>query len=60
MWTATGLAKRGYGIDFGVLDDGRTALVELNDGYALGNYGLAAEAYLALCIARWEQLVAGR
>lgn len=57
LWSASGHAARGYGIDFGVLEDGRTALVELNDGYGLGNYGLAADRYLDLCIARWEQLV---
>lgn len=56
VWTGTGRAARGYGIDFGVLDDGRTVLVELNDGYGLGSYGLAAATYLDLCIARWEQL----
>lgn len=55
-WTASGRAARGYGIDFGVLDDGRTALVELNDGYGLGSYGFGADRYLDLCIARWEQL----
>lgn len=59
-WTKTGLAARGYGIDFGVLDDGRTSLVELNDGYGLGNYGLSSDDYLALCIARREQLVTVR
>lgn len=57
-WSTSGRAARGYGVDFGVLDDGRTALVELNDGYGLGNYGLSAETYLELCIARWEQLTA--
>lgn len=30
----------GYGIDFGVLTDGRTVLGEVNDGYALGSCGL--------------------
>lgn len=52
------LAARGYGIDFGVLADGRTALVEVNDGYGLGNYGLAKETYLDLCVARWQELTA--
>jgi hypothetical protein len=56
-WTKTGLGARGYGIDFGVLEDGRTALVELNDGYGLGNYGLSSDDYLSLCLARWQQLV---
>lgn len=55
-WTESGHAARGYGIDFGVLRDGRTALVEVNDGFALGSYGLAAKDYVELLIARWEQL----
>lgn len=57
-WTQSGEAARGYGIDFGVLDDGRTALVELNDGYGLGSYGLAPVHYVDLCIARWEEWMA--
>ena len=55
-WTQTGAAAAGYGIDFGVLDDGRTALVELNDGYGLGSYGLEDAAYLDLLMRRWQQL----
>lgn len=30
-----------YGLDIGVTRDGRTLVVEVNDGYALGNYGLS-------------------
>jgi hypothetical protein len=56
LWTQTGQAARGYGIDFGVLRDGRTALVEVNDGFALGAYGLAPKDYVELLVARWEQL----
>jgi hypothetical protein len=33
---ASGEAPSAYGIDFGVLSSGQTALVEANDGYALG------------------------
>ena len=33
-------APAGYAIDFGLTDDGRTLLIEVNDGYALGCYGL--------------------
>ncbi|MGB0522439.1 MAG: ATP-grasp domain-containing protein [Flammeovirgaceae bacterium] len=47
----------GYGIDFGVLLNGATALVEWNDGMALGNYGLAPEAYTDLFLTRWEQVL---
>jgi hypothetical protein len=27
-----------YSLDFGIDDKGRTLLIEINDGYALGNY----------------------
>ena len=33
-------APAGYSIDFGLTDDGRTLLIEVNDGYSLGCYGL--------------------
>lgn len=29
-----------HGLDFGVLDNGETAVMEWNDGYALASYGL--------------------
>lgn len=54
----SGPAFAGYGIDFGVLADGRTALVELNDGFSLGAYAIGADAYTDLILARWEQLLA--
>ncbi len=47
----------GYGIDFGVLQNGETALIEWNDGYALGSYGLDDSLYTDLIIARWEELM---
>jgi hypothetical protein len=50
-------APAGYGIDFGVLLDGRTVLVEVNDGYSLGSYGLNSVEYSELLEARWLQLV---
>lgn len=33
-------APHAYGIDFGVTSNGKTLLVEVNEGYALGCYGL--------------------
>lgn len=51
------VAPAGYGIDFGVLTDGRTVLVEVNDGYSLNPYGLEAMEYSELLEARWAQLV---
>ena len=56
---ATARSPAAYAIDFGVLDSGETALVEVNDGFALGLYGRSVDskAYLALLTARWNQLV---
>ena len=57
----SGEAPAGYALDVGVLSDGRTALVEVNDGYAIGFYGKVtparADAYLRLLVARYEQLI---
>ncbi len=47
----------GCSIDLGVTDDGRTLLVEVNDGYALGCYGADCVAYALLLAARWAELV---
>jgi len=52
----SGEAPAGYGIDFGVLADGTTALIELNDGFGLGSYGLADVLYTELIVARWMEL----
>jgi hypothetical protein len=49
-------ALDGCGIDFGVLDSGETALVEINEGYGLGAYGVDGKSYTDLLIARWTQL----
>lgn len=46
----------GYGIDFGILKNGETALVEWNDGFALGSYGLEKEIYTDLILKRWEEI----
>lgn len=45
-----------YGIDFGILNNGETALVEWNDGFALGSYGLDKEIYTDLILRRWEEI----
>ena len=58
-FTASGQAPAAYGIDFGVLDSGETALVEANDGFSLGAYGINAERYTELLFTRWEELVRG-
>ncbi|GAB4586698.1 ATP-grasp domain-containing protein [Nocardia sp. IFM 10818] len=53
----SGTAPCAYGIDFGVLADGETALVEVNDGYALGAYGISADLYTELVMRRWSELL---
>lgn len=47
----------GYGIDFGILKNGETALVEWNDGFALGSYHLDKEIYTDLILNRWEEIL---
>jgi len=44
-------------MDIGVTSDGRTLLVEFNDAYSLGSYGLADIYYAKLISARWSQLL---
>ena len=50
-------APAGYAMDFGVTESGKTLLVEVNDGFALGSYGLDPVQYAKLLSARWCELV---
>lgn len=43
-------------LDFGVTEDGRTLLVEMNDGFAIGCYCLDSELYAKFLYARWAEL----
>ncbi len=54
---SSGSAPVGFALDIGVLEDGSTALVEVNDALALGAYCIAAEDYTDLISARWAQLM---
>lgn len=47
----------GYSIDFGVTNDGKTLLIECNDGFSLGNYGLNDVTYSTLLAKRWLELM---
>lgn len=49
----------GCSMDFGVTDDGRTLLIECNDGFALGEYGMQEHKYAKLISARWFEMVGG-
>lgn len=50
------VAPAAYGIDFGVTTDGRTLLVETNEAYSLGCYGLTPIFYSTLLERRWHEL----
>ena len=45
-----------YTLDFGVLADGSTILIEPNDGWAIGNYGLEPRDYWKFVKDRWLQI----
>jgi len=47
----------GYSIDFGITSDGRTLLIECNDGWSLGNYGLDDTTYSTLLTKRWLEMM---
>jgi hypothetical protein len=49
-------APAAYGADFGVTAGGETLLIEVNDGYALGAYGLFSADYARLLASRWAQM----
>jgi len=49
-----------YALDFGVTEEERTLLVEVNDMIALGSYGLDPAHYSYLIETRWDELTAPR
>ncbi|UPQ85940.1 ATP-grasp domain-containing protein [Ignavigranum ruoffiae] len=44
-------------LDFGVTSDGRTLLIEVNDGFAIGSYNLPDEKYAMFLMTRWAQIM---
>lgn len=49
-------APKAYAMDFGLTDNDRTLLVEVNDGYSLGSYGLLSLDYAKFLSARWAEI----
>lgn len=45
-----------YGIDFAVLDTGKTVVLEVNDACNLGNYGLDSSLYANMIASRWNEI----
>jgi hypothetical protein len=46
-----------YVLDFGITDKGETILIEVNDGFSLGCYGLSPKKYALFLITRWCELL---
>ena len=46
-----------YSIDFGITEDGRTLLIEMNDGFGLSAYGLNKIIYCKILQARWDEIM---
>lgn len=49
-------APNAYVLDVGVTDENRTLLVEVNNGYAAGGYGIESHDYAKFLSARWAQM----
>lgn len=49
-------APRAYCLDVGVIENGSIALVEVNDGFAFGPYGLLPTLYARMLSARWSEM----
>lgn len=45
-----------YSLDVGITEEGKTVLVEVNDAYSLGSYGLQPIAYSRFLEARWNEM----
>ena len=50
-------APAAYAIDFGITNDDRTLMIEVNDAYSLGSYGLRSIPYVRMIEARWIEIV---
>tara|TARA_R110000851_G_scaffold47424_2_gene115179 strand:- start:21195 stop:21983 length:789 start_codon:yes stop_codon:yes gene_type:complete len=49
-------ANCAYTLDVGVTDDGKTLLVEVNDMWAIGSYGMDAKTYVLMCVRRMREI----
>lgn len=50
-------APSAYTMDFAVTDKGETVLIECNDGWSVGSYGLDGEIYVDFLLTRWVDIV---
>lgn len=49
-------SPKAYALDFGLTTDGRILVVEANEGYSIGSYGLFYVDYAKLIATRWCEL----
>lgn len=49
-------APNAYALDIGLTAAGATLLIEVNEGYSVGSYGLPSLRYAKFLSARWAQL----
>ena len=52
-------APSAYCLDVGVLDNGETALIEVNDAFSCGSYTMSSKTYGDLLTTRWNELLKG-
>lgn len=45
-----------YSLDVAITDNNETVIIELNDSYALGSFGLSSNLYAEMILKRWGQL----
>lgn len=48
--------QRAYCLDFAVLNNGETVLVERSDAFSMGHYGLLPTLYAKMLSARWHEM----
>lgn len=48
-----------YALDLGLTLEGKTLVVEVNDAFSLGAYGMPSIPYAQMVIDRWEELLGG-
>jgi len=50
-------APAAYAIDLGIIEGRGLSLVEVNEGFSLGNYGLPKPTYARMVEARWHEMM---
>lgn len=45
-----------YTLDVGITEEGKTLLVEVNDMWAIGSYGMDSRAYVLMCVRRLREI----